>query len=109
MCVPNNISHNFQPLDLTVSAVAKHFLKDKFELWYVNEVKKQLDKGSNVYQIDISSKLSILKLIYGRWFLDLNDHLRKNNEIIINGFESAWITEAFTQEFPDEDLFADLD
>ena len=30
--VPNNMTHYFQPLDLTVSAVAKHFLKDKFKL-----------------------------------------------------------------------------
>ena len=42
--VPNNMTHYFQPLDLTVKAVAKHFLKDKFELWYANEVKKQHDE-----------------------------------------------------------------
>ena len=30
--VSNNMTHYFQPLDLTVNPVAKHFLKDKFEL-----------------------------------------------------------------------------
>ena len=30
--VPNNMTHYCQPLDLPVNAVAKHFLKDKFEL-----------------------------------------------------------------------------
>ena len=39
--VPNNMTHYFQPLDITVNAVAKNFLKNKFELWYANEVKKQ--------------------------------------------------------------------
>ena len=38
--VPNNMTHYFQPLDLKVNAVAKYFLKDKFQLWYANEVKK---------------------------------------------------------------------
>ena len=107
--VPNNMTHYFQPLDLTVSAVAKHFLKDKFELWYANEVKKQLDEGTEVYEIDIPLKLSILKPIHRRWLLGLYDHLRNNKEIIINGFENDGITEAVTQELPDEDPFADLD
>ena len=107
--VPNNMTHYCQPLDLTVNAVAKHFLKDKFELQYANEVNKQLDEGTEVYEIDILLKLSILKPIHGRWLLGLYDHLRNNKEIIINGFESAGITEAVTQELLIEDQLTDLD
>ena len=101
--VPNNMTHYFQPLDLTVNAVAKHSLKDKFKLCCANEVKKQLDKGTKVYEIDILLKLSNLKPIHGRWLLGLYDNLQNNTEIIINGFESGGITEAVTQELPDED------
>ena len=107
--VPNNMTHYFQPLDLTVNAVAKHFLKDKFELWYANEVKKQLGEETEVYEIDIPLKLSILKPTHGRWLLGFYDHLRNNKEIIINSFKSAGITQTVTQELPDEDPFADLD
>ena len=92
-----------------MNGVAKHFWKDKFELWYTNEVKKQLEEGTKVCEIDIPLKLSILKPIHGRWLLDLYDHLQNNKKIIINGFESAAITEAVTQELPDEDQFTDLD
>ena len=106
---PNKMTYYFQPLDLTVNTVAKHFFKDKFKLWYANEVKKQLDKGTEVYKIDIPLKLSILKPIHGCWPLGLYDHLQNNKEIIINGFKSVGITEAVTQELPDEDPFADLD
>ena len=102
------MTHYFQPLDLTVNAVAKHFLKDKFELWYANEVKKQLDERTEFYEIDIPLKLSILKPIHGRWYLGLYYHLRNNKELI-NGFKSAGITQALTQELLDEDPFADLD
>ena len=55
MYVPNNMTHYFQPQDLTVNAVAKHFLKDKFEIWYANEVKKQLDEGTEDYLRDRDS------------------------------------------------------
>ena len=102
------MTYYFQPLDLTVNAVAKHFLKDKFELRYANEAKKQLDEGTEVYEIDIPLKLSTLKPIHGRWLLGLYDHLR-NKVIIINGLESAGIKEAVTEELPNEDPFADLD
>ena len=84
-------------------------MKNKFELWYANKVKKQLDEGTEVYEVDILLKLSILKPIYGRWLPGLYGNLWNSKEIIINGFQNAGITEAATQELSDEDLFADLD
>ena len=106
---PNNITHYFQPSDLTVNSVAKIFLKEKFEIWYANEVKKQLDEGIEVYEVNVPLKLSILKPIHGHWLLGLYDHLRNSKDIIIKGFESAGIIEALTQELPNEDPFTDLD
>ena len=67
--VPNNMTHYFQPLDLTVNSVAKIILKEKFEIWHANEIKKQLDEGIEVYEINVPLKLSILKPIHGRWLL----------------------------------------
>ena len=107
--VPNNMTHYFQPLGLTVNSVAKIFLKEKFEIWCASGVKKQLEEGIEVYEINVPLKLSILKPFHGRWLLGLYDHLRNNKDIIIKGFESAGIIEALTQELPNEDLFTDLD
>ena len=73
--VPNNMTHYSQSLDLTVNAVAKHFLKDKFKLCHANEVKKQLDEGTKIQEIYILLKLSILKPIHRCWLLGLYDHL----------------------------------
>ena len=66
------------------------------------EMKKQLGEGTEVYEIDNPLKLSILKPIHGRWLLGLYDYLRNNKKTITNGFESAGVTEAVTQELPDE-------
>ena len=38
--VPANMTHFFQPLDLTVNGEAKRFMKDKFTTWYSEEVQK---------------------------------------------------------------------
>ena len=88
----------FQPLDLTVNGPAKLFIKKKFEIWYAEEVTKQLDKGANVYQIDVKMWLSILKLIDARWLISLYDYLRTQQEMIKKGFETAGICEALEIE-----------
>ena len=41
--VPANMTHFFQPLDLTVNGAAKHFMKKQFVAYYANAVKQQLD------------------------------------------------------------------
>ena len=43
--VPANMTHFFQPLDLTVNGEAKRFMKDQFTTWYPAEIQKA--NGSN--------------------------------------------------------------
>ena len=51
--VPANMTNNFQPLDLTVTGVAKIFLEEKFGNWHANEIAKQLNGGAEVYSIEV--------------------------------------------------------
>lgn len=41
--VPANMTHFFQPLDLTVNGEAKRFMKDQFTNWYSAEIQKQME------------------------------------------------------------------
>lgn len=107
--VPANMTQHFQPLDLTVNGPAKRFLKQKFETWYANEVSKQVRSGKSVYEIEVPLKLSILKPLQASWIIGLYDHLRNSQDIILNGFKEAGITEALELELDPEDPFADLD
>jgi len=43
--VPNNCTDRLQPLDLSVNKPAKDFVKTKFQNWYGDEIRKQLDLG----------------------------------------------------------------
>ena len=69
--VPNNMTEHFQPLDLNVNGHAKEFLKNKFECWYAKQVTDQIDSGSNVYDVNVPLKLSIIKPIHAKWLLGL--------------------------------------
>ena len=54
--IPANMTHHFQPLDLTVNGAAKHFMKQKFMDWYAKQVILSLEKGTSIEEIDVELK-----------------------------------------------------
>ena len=44
--------------------------------------------------MEVSVKLSNLKPLHARWFVEMFDYLKQQNESIVNGFDKAGITEA---------------
>ena len=107
--VPNNLTSEFQHLDLTVNGPAKVFYSGKFQEWYANQITKQMESGTDVYSIDVSTRLSIMKPLHAQWTIGLYDHLRNKRDIVIKGFEMAGVNEAITMELEMEDPFTDLD
>ena len=43
--VPANMTHTFQPLDMSTNGWAKTFMKNKFALWYAEQIQIQLNDG----------------------------------------------------------------
>lgn len=91
--VPRNMTDYFQMLDLNVNGHPEEFLKQKSEEWYTGEAKKQLDKGKDIYNVDVLMKLSNMKPKDAQWVIILYDHLRNNlgndYEIVGNGRTST--------------------
>ena len=47
--VPNNMTHMFQPLDLTVNSWAKMFMKERNVVWYASQIDKfTSEKGKRI-------------------------------------------------------------
>ena len=69
--VPANMTHFFQPLDLTVNGSAKTFMRKKFVTWYAEEIKKQMDAGVPAASIDVNLKLTSLKALQANWLIEL--------------------------------------
>ena len=92
--VPHNLTNKFQPLDISVNKAAKAFIQNLYNEWFSNQVAIQLKHGIDPTDVKISSKLSDLKPLHASWIVDLYDHLSNEAEMIINGFDSAGITEA---------------
>ena len=112
--VPNNMTHLFQPLDLTVNSWAKNYMRERFSEWYASKISENLDKGTELEDIDIKTPLSVMKPIHAKWLIDLYNELTSANgqDIIISGWKAAGIYDAVkigSKELPQLDPFAEID
>ena len=62
--------------------------------WFSKQVSQQLEKGTQPADIKVSLGRTELKVMHAKWILELYNYLRHQNEIILNGFKAASITEA---------------
>ena len=94
--VPNNMTHIFQPLDLTVNSWAKKFMKEKYAIWHASQIPAGLEKGLAVDVIDVKTPLTTMKLLDAKWIMNLHDEitLEKGNEMVLTGWKEARILDA---------------
>ena len=77
-----------QPLGLSVNKPVKDFLRNKFELWY----------SEQVYQRGVAAPikfpLHIMKPLGVQWMKEVYSHILTHPEVIRHGFSAAGITDA---------------
>ena len=97
--VPNNMTHLFQPLDLTVNGHCKSFLKKKFAQWFAQQFDKQLSLGKKVEDIKMKFHLTEIKPIHAKWITQFYDHMstEDGSKVIINGWKKSGISNAVTE------------
>ena len=107
--VPANMTHFFQPLDLTVNGSAKNFMKKKFVTWYANEVKKKIEEGVPIENVEIDLSLTRIKPTHALWLIELFNFLtsEEGKKTILNGWKKAGVTNILmkTEILPPKDPF----
>ena len=63
---PHNLTNKFQPLDITANKPAKSFIKDKYNMWYTEQVAKQLNEGKAPADVEVSLNLSEIKPLHAK-------------------------------------------
>lgn len=90
--IPANCTDRLQPLDVSVNKAAKNFMRERFQSWYADQIQKQIADGTDAVPVDL--KLSRMKPLSAKWFVELSDYLKVNPSIIVNGFKEAGIAAA---------------
>ena len=107
--VPANMTHFFQPLDLTVNRSAKNFMRKQFMTYYASAVREQLQAGKNLEDIEVDFRISHLKPLHAQWLVNAYNYFtgEKGKEVIAKGWERAEISGLLdgTTELPPEDPF----
>ena len=74
-------------------------------MWYTEQVAKQFNGGKAPADVEVSLNLSEIKRLHAKWIYEMYEYLRGRSDLVLNGFESAGITEAV--EKPNEVLELD--
>ena len=75
--VPANITNFYQPLDLTVNDYCKRFLKRKFNEWYSDQVKAQLDNCVEIDDVQVGLQLTKLKPVHAGWVVEFYNYAER--------------------------------
>ena len=89
--VPANMTHFFQPLDLTVNQAAKQHMSKSFVTYYSDCVSKQLEAGKNLEDIEVDLRLTVVKPLHAQWLVDMYNYFTtpQGKEIIHKGWKKA--------------------
>ena len=68
--VPNKMTSNFQVLDLTVNKFIKGIIMDKFNKWFAETLRKELDVGKPLDEISIKFRLTTMKPLHAKWVIN---------------------------------------
>ena len=71
-------------------------MKKKFNEWYTNQVRQQLDEGKELKQFQVKLTLTTLKSIHAKWLVDFYNHMTtpEGKQVISSGCSATGIKNA---------------
>ncbi len=89
--IPKTLTHILSPLDLTVNRSLKRFEKDACVEYYSSQVAAQFAPGSEVEDIRVDTRLSILKPLHAKTVTNAYKWLKTDAGVrnVIKGWEAA--------------------
>jgi hypothetical protein len=99
--VPKNMTHLLQPLDLTTNGSLKKFEKKSFSNYFSSSITEALkaDPNRDVTTIKVDLRLFVLKPFHDNVVKKVYYYFQteKGQEVIMNGWRAAGITESLRQ------------
>ena len=91
--IPNNLTNEFQPLDLTVNRTCKSYLRTQTQEWLSTQVQAQMQNGIKPENVKVDMRISVLKPLHAKWITSFYDKMQSRSDIIINGWKRSGITD----------------
>ena len=114
--VPANLTYLFQPLDVQggPNGYVKRYMKKNFCDWYASQITYALDEGKEIDEIEVPLKLSIVKPLHAKWFIEMYNHMtnEEGRKVCLKGWQVAGIqgaVEKGSAGLPNLDPFKEID
>ena len=88
--LPANCTDKLQPLDISVNKPMKDYLEKRFQQWYAQEVKTQLETVS-LSEVKVDVSLQVVKCPNANWIISGWQELEKRPEVAVNSFKKSGI------------------
>ena len=79
----------FQLLDLSINRSCKSFLRREAQSWYSLQIEKQIKEGKKAHEINVDTRISIMKPLYAKWVVSFYDYMKNNSDIILAGWRKS--------------------
>ena len=98
--VPNNMTADFQVLDLTVNKWLKGIMMDKFNKLFAEILRKELDEGKILDEISLKFKLMAITNLHVKWVIDVFNQLSSfdGKKVVFAGWEASGISDALERD-----------
>ena len=83
---------------ISVNKPCKDFLRNATQTCYSQRIVEQLKAGKSAHEVKVATKISIVKPLHARWVTKFYEHIRKNPDIVRNGWKRAKITDFMHQK-----------
>jgi hypothetical protein len=94
--IPANCTAVLQPADIIIQRPLKHAFILQFNSWTMDNISKQLDKGS---EVELDFKISTIKPLLYSWLHKAWLHVFFKQDMICKGWEKAGLLRAFEKSF----------
>ena len=91
--VPPNCTDKLQPLNISINKPIKSEMKKCFQLWYAEEVQKQL-KESPTESVKVDVSAAAVKHKSANWLISTWNEIQDHPQLGINRFQKAGILKA---------------
>ena len=79
-----------------IQCYVKRMIKNKFTLWYADQIDQALDTGTALSNIKVNLKFSTVKLLHAKWILEVYNHMTsaKGKKVCLKGWDVTGISDA---------------
>ena len=83
---------------MSVNRNCESFLRREVHSWYSLQIEKQMKEGVKAHEINVDTRISIIKPGHANWVISFYDYMKNHSDIVLAGRRKSKIEEFFNSK-----------